>query len=59
MAIEVTVVDENGNPFPAGTVLVLLGDDRPLARAELDATGVVCFEVDTAEVKRLAVRLDV
>ena len=59
MAIELTVVDENGSPFPAGTALILLGDDRPLARAELDATGVASFEVDTADVKRLAVRLDV
>jgi len=58
MAIELTVVDENGNPFPAGTALVLLGDGRPLARAELDASGVASFEVDTADVKRLAVRLD-
>jgi hypothetical protein len=59
MAIELTLVDENGKPFPAGTALILLGDDRPLARAELDATGVACFEADTADVKRLAVKLDV
>ncbi|HKO96018.1 MAG TPA: hypothetical protein VJU86_03435 [Pyrinomonadaceae bacterium] len=58
MAIELTVVDENGNPFPAGTALVLLADGRPLARAELDVTGVACFEVDTANIKRLAVKLD-
>lgn len=58
MAIELTVVDENGNPFTAGTALVLLGDGQPLARAELDATGVACFEVDTANIKQLAVRLD-
>ena len=30
MAIELTVVDENGNPFTAGTALVLLGDGQPL-----------------------------
>lgn len=58
MAIELTVVDENGNPFPAGTTLLLLGDDRPLGRAELDATGVAHFEAETADVKRLAVRID-
>ena len=58
MAIELTVVDENSNPFPAGTTLVLLADGRPVARAELDATGVARFEVDTTDVKRLAVRVD-
>ena len=58
MAIELTVVDENSNPVPAGTTLVLLVDDRPLARAELDATGVARFDVDTTNVERLAVRLE-
>ena len=58
MAIVLTVVDENSKPLPAGTALVLLGDGRPLARAEVDGNGVACFEADTTDVKRLAVRVE-
>ena len=59
MAIDLTVVDEHGQAFPAGTIFILVADDHQVGRAELDATGVAHFEVDTTGVKRLAVRLEV
>ena len=59
MAIDLTVVDEQGQAFPAGTIFILVADDLPVGRAELDAAGVAHFEVDTTDVKRLAVRLEV
>jgi hypothetical protein len=58
MPLRLTVLNTDAMPTLAGLSLVLIGDDRVLARGTVSEDGSITFDAVVDGVQRLAVRVD-
>jgi hypothetical protein len=58
VAVQITLLNSDGDPVPAGLQMVLLGDGAVLAKGAVQEEGRVTFEANLEGVQRTAVRVD-
>ena len=58
MVVQITLLNADGAPLPAGLPLVLLGDGKVLAKGTVQEEGRISFEANLDGIQKTAVRVD-
>jgi hypothetical protein len=58
VVVQITLLNADGAPLPAGLPLVLLGDGKVLGKGTVQEEGRVAFEANLDGIQKTAVRVD-
>jgi len=56
MQYHIKFLETDGTPLRGGVPIELLGDDKSIGSAQVDAEGIAAFDVDPGQYQKLVVR---